>query len=138
MYRVIHGAGAVSLVPEPLYYYFHRPDSITTAGFTEKNFSNVEFSEEIYRWVLETCPEIAPAAKTMYLRAVIYTLIHMTRADRDFQKQHHGRYVHYRRELRRLLGFLLRSPDFPRNRKAIGLLLSVNLFHAFDPIRRRK
>ena len=138
MYRVIREAGQVSMVPTPVSYYYHRPDSITTAGFAEKNFAMVEFSGEIYRWVPENCPEILPAAKTMYIRSVIYTLIHMTRAKPEFQKKFRDRYVCYRRDLRRLLGFTLKSPDFRRNQKAIALLLCVGLFHAFDPIRRRK
>ena len=137
MYRIIHEAGDISMVPVPMCYYYHRPDSITTAPFSEKNFSNVEFSEQLYRWVLDTCPAIAPEAKIMYVRAMVYTLIHMTRADREFQEKHRDRFVHYRRDLRQLLGFMLRSPEFQRNQKAIAVLLCVNLFRFFDPARKK-
>ena len=138
MYRVIHAAGRISMVPAPVYYYCHHADTITTTQFAEKNFATVDFTEKILEWTREVCPGILPSANVMYVRAMMYTMIWISRGTKEFREDHADRYDRYRREMRRLLTFTLRSSYFTGKQKGNAALLAWGMFPLVDEIRSRK
>lgn len=66
MYRVISWSGRISLVPVPMYYYFHRKNSITTSAFSERKLDVLKHSYSILEFVRRHYPRIEQAA--LYFR----------------------------------------------------------------------
>lgn len=59
---VIMGAKRVSFTSEPLYNYWHRKDSITTASFSEKNLDVIHGYEKALKMILKNIPEMEDVA----------------------------------------------------------------------------
>ena len=53
-------ARKVSISFEPLYYYIHRENSITTEKFQEKHFDVIRTYEENKLFIEEKCPDLLP------------------------------------------------------------------------------
>lgn len=68
MYQIVSWAEQMAFVPEPLYYYFHRDNSITTSVFNEKKLATLEHSKKILVFVREKYPRVEPDA--IYFRCV--------------------------------------------------------------------
>ena len=65
-------ANKVALLPEPVYVYYHRPGSITTAPVSQKSFHFAAHTQAICQDIKARCPEILPQAR--YLR--VWSLAH--------------------------------------------------------------
>ena len=62
MYQIFAWVGALSLVPLPMYYYYHRENSITMSKFDERKLVVLEHSNKILDFVKEKYPGAEMAA----------------------------------------------------------------------------
>lgn len=125
-YRAALKANKVALLPEPIYNYYHRPGSITTAPVSQKSFHFAAHTQEIVEDIRARCPEILPQAK--YLR--VWSLAHpmMLCQESNQVAAFREEYRACKRKLAKELPFLLGSPLFSKKEKLHDLLLVLGLF----------
>ena len=132
-YRIALDAGQAAMLPAPVYNYFHRPGSITTAAVSEKTFHFSRHTGEIYPYIREHYPQIADAARYLRVRSLAYNILTLELAGEDARKTFAEEYRLSRKELRRHTGFLLASPLFGKQERATDLLLAAGLYR---PLRK--
>lgn len=125
-YRAALKANKVALLPEPVYVYYHRPGSITTAPVSQKSFHFAAHTQAICQDIKARCPEILPQAR--YLR--VWSLAHPM-----MLCQESGQVQAFRQEYRACKGalakelpFFLTSPLLSGKEKLHDLLLVLGLF----------
>lgn len=125
-YRAALKANKVALLPEPVYVYYHRPGSITTAPVSQKSFHFAAHTQAICQDIKARCPEILPQAR--YLR--VWSLAHpMMLCQESGQVQaFHQEYRACKRALAKELPFFLTSPLLSGKEKLHDLLLVLGLF----------
>lgn len=75
-YKIVGRASCILMVSEPMYHYFHRKGSITTAGYSSKNVYVVTIADEICSFVETFSPTALVEARYFKLK----TLLHWHRA----------------------------------------------------------
>ena len=125
-YRAALKANTVALLPEPIYNYYHRPGSITTAPVSRKNFHFAAHTQAICEDIRVRCPEILPQAR--YLR--VWSLAHpmMLCQESGQVAAFQAEYRTCKKALARELPFFLSSPLFSKKEKLHDLLLVLGLF----------
>ena len=125
-YRAALKANKVALLPEPVYVYYHRPGSITTAPVSQKSFHFAAHTQAICQDIKARCPEILPQAR--YLR--VWSLAHPMMLCQESGQVHAFRqeYRACKRALTRELPFFLTSPLLSGKEKLHDLLLVLGLF----------
>lgn len=125
-YRAALKANKVALLPEPVYVYYHRPGSITTAPVSQKSFHFAAHTQAICQDIKARCPEILPQAR--YLR--VWSLAHpMMLCQESGQVQaFRQEYRACKRALAKELPFFLASPLLSGKEKLHDLLLVLGLF----------
>lgn len=125
-YRAALKANKVALLPEPVYVYYHRPGSITTAPVSQKSFHFAAHTQAICQDIKARCPEILPQAR--YLR--VWSLAHpMMLCQESGQVQaFRQEYRACKRTLAKELPFFLTSPLLSGKEKLHDLLLVLGLF----------
>ena len=125
-YRAALKANKVALLPEPVYVYYHRPGSITTAPVSQKSFHFAAHTQAICQDIKVRCPEILPQAR--YLR--VWSLAHPMMLCQESGQVHAFRqeYRACKRALARELPFFLTSPLLSGKEKLHDLLLVLGLF----------
>lgn len=125
-YRAALKANKVALLPEPVYVYYHRPGSITTAPVSQKSFHFAAHTQAICQDIKARCPEILPQAR--YLR--VWSLAHpMMLCQESGQVQaFRQEYRACKRALAKELPFFLTSPLLSGKEKLHDLLLVLGLF----------
>lgn len=125
-YRAALKANKVALLPEPVYVYYHRPGSITTAPVSQKSFHFAAHTQAICQDIKARCPEILPQAR--YLR--VWSLAHpmMLCQESGQVKAFRQEYRACKVALAKELPFFLTSPLLSRKEKLHDLLLVLGLF----------
>lgn len=125
-YRAALKANKVALLPEPVYVYYHRPGSITTAPVSQKSFHFAAHTQAICQDIKARCPEILPQAR--YLR--VWSLAHPMMLCQESGQVHAFRqeYRACKRALTKELPFFLTSPLLSGKEKLHDLLLVLGLF----------
>lgn len=125
-YRVALKANKVALLPEPVYVYYHRPGSITTAPVSQKSFHFAAHTQAICQDIKARCPEILPQAR--YLR--VWSLAHpmMLCQESGQATAFRQEYRACKRALAKELPFFLTSPLLSGKEKLHDLLLVLGLF----------
>lgn len=85
-YRLIHSAKRIVQIPEALYCYRIRPESIMTSRFTPRRMDEEEVWRVNYEFMREHYPRIAPTAYDFYLEKV-NVLIHQIPAG-EFREEY--------------------------------------------------
>jgi hypothetical protein len=70
--KIIHLAGELIHIGLPKYNYCHRPNSITTEGFSEKKMDLIYANEEVVTLVNDNYPKLKLKAQGFYFKGVIY------------------------------------------------------------------
>lgn len=125
-YRLALRANQVAMVPQPVYNYYHRPGSITTAGVSEKNFHLSEHAMTICQDIAGTCPELLPQARNLLCFSLAHPLMLLQEAGQADDLK-----LPYRRclgALRKETFFFLTSPLVSKKQKKQYLLLVLGLF----------
>lgn len=136
-YRIALNAGQAAMLPEPVYNYFHRPGSITTAAVSEKTFHFSQHTARIYPYIRENYPGIADAARYLRVRSLAYNLLTLELAGADARKRFAEEYSLSRKELRCHVGFLLTSPLLGKQERATDLLLAAGLYRPLRSVYHR-
>ena len=125
-YRAALKANKVALLPEPVYVYYHRPGSITTAPVSQKSFHFAAHTQAICQDIKARCPGILPQAR--YLR--VWSLAHPMMLCQESGQVHAFRqeYRACKRALAKELPFFLTSPLLSGKEKLHDLLLVLGLF----------
>lgn len=113
-YLLVHAANKIVQLPEALYCYRIRPESIMTSRFTPKRMDEEEVWRVNYEFMRQHYPRIYPAAFDFYLEKVNVLIYHILPEDRA---QFAGEYKFLRNILRRNLCYIIfRSRLGPKKR----------------------
>lgn len=109
-YRVALEAGRVGMLDKPVYYYFHRDGSITTAGFSPRSFQPSGHTAAILDYICREWPALSDYATAFHVHHLGYVCMIMELAGKETLVRYAAEYRQKRRELRSFLPFILRSP----------------------------
>lgn len=130
-YLIVLQAGQAVLCDKPVYNYFHRPGSITTASVSEKTFHYAEHTEGIYPYICRNYPAIAPQARYLRVRSLVYNLMTLDLAEEKYRVEYGRIYRESRKQLRKHASFLLSSPMFGRQERLTDLMLMLGCYRPF-------
>ena len=116
-----HRAAATT---QSLYYYWHRPSSITTAPFSPKNMDAIEAYEYTLKEVRKKCPEILDAALFRVYWAHFVVLDKMLAAPGYQKIPEYAAVVSY---LRRNWLQILKCPYFQTSRRFSSIMLRIHV-----------
>lgn len=133
-YRIALDAGRAAMCDKPIYNYFHRPGSITTAAVSEKTFHFSQHTAEIYPYIRDNYPQIQKEARYLRVRSLVYNLLTLELAGKDTRKTFAAQYRQSRKDLREHIGFVLKSPLFKKQEKLTNLLLACGLYRWLRPV----
>lgn len=133
-YRIVLQAGQVAMCDRPIYNYFHRPGSITTASVSEKTFHLTQHTAEIYPFIQKNHPAIAPQARYFHVHALAYELLRLDTASEEDRQRFAKQYALSRKALGAHFFFILRSPYFGRQERLTDLLLTLGLYRRLRPL----
>lgn len=136
-YRLALKAGRVAMCDKPFVNYFHRPGSITTAAVSEKTFHFSRHTAMIYPQVCREYPALADAVRYQRIRSLRYDLLTLELADRESRETFREQYARSQRELKKHLGFIVKSPMFSRQEKLTDLLLGTGFYSPFRKLYHR-
>ena len=131
IYRLALDAGNVALCHKPLYNYYHRPNSITTAKVSEKTFHFAEHTKEIYAFICKHYPALKDRAAYFRVRSLTHSIQSVELAEEESQKHFASKCRQEQRELRKFIGFILRAPWFTTRDRIRNILMSVGLYRQF-------
>ena len=137
-YKIVLEAETVVLWDRPFYNYYHRPNSITTAGLSETSFHFSQHTAEIYPYIRERYPNIEPQARFFRVRSLSHILLLLDQAGAEDRQRFGGEYRQARKELRKHTHFFLTSPYFGKQERIRDLLLVLGLYRLLRPILHRK
>lgn len=129
--RVALDAEAVYLLDRPVYNYFHRPGSETTAAVSDKTFHFEYQTGLLYPYIRDSYPEIEPQARYCRVRSLTFSLQCIVLADKETRVKYAGSCRKYRRALAKHGAFLLTAPWFTARERAIGLMLICGCYRSF-------
>lgn len=109
-YRTALKAGRVGMLDKPVYYYFHRDGSITTAAFSPKAFQPSDHTKRVLEHIRRECPELAEEATCFHVSHLGYVCMVAELAGKETLRQYSEQYTQKRKELRSFLPFILKSP----------------------------
>lgn len=135
-YRILLEAGTVILWERPYYNYVHRSGSITTAAVSDSSFHLCQHTAEIYTYIREFHPAIAPQARFFRVRSLSHILLRLDGADEKTRSRYAGAYREARSALSKHVFFFLTSPFFDRREKLRDMLLVLGLYRWLRPRRR--
>lgn len=136
-YRIALEAGMAAMLPRPVYNYYHRPGSITTAAVSDKTFHYSRHTAEIYPFIRENYPAIAGQAEFLRVRSLYHLCLMLEQSDADTRKHYKGQRKQTRLALGKHLGFVLRCGRFGRQEKITDLLLMLGLYRMVRPLFHR-
>ena len=126
IYKLCLRAGSAAMLPRPVYNYFHRPDSITTASVSEKNFHFAAHAQEILADVTRTAPQLVPEATYLLVRSLAHPMqLCITAGGRE---QYRAQYNDCKKKLSEQLPFLRTSPLFSKKERQLYTLLALGLY----------
>ncbi|MGN0978396.1 MAG: glycosyltransferase family 2 protein [Faecousia sp.] len=137
-YRILLEAETVVLWDRPFYNYYHRPDSITTAGLSEKSFHFSQHTAEIYPYIRDRYPDIESQARFFRVRSLSHILLLLDQAEKEDRQCFGSEYRQARKELRKHTRFFLTSPYFGSQERIRDLLLVLGLYRRMRPLLHRK
>lgn len=137
-YRVILETDYTAVGNRPMYNYYHRKGSITQAQVSEKTFHFTQHTAEIYPYIREHYPEIAPQAEYLRVRSLSHILLVLeTEGERSWER-FSREYRQARKELGKHAAFLLTSPYFGKQERLTDLLLILGWYRFLRKLYHRK
>ena len=137
MYRIILGARKAVMCDRPVYNYFHRPGSITTASISDKTFHYSRHTEKIYADIRQNHPNILPQASFLRVRSLYHLLVTLEQADGDVRRKYAQEMKFARNELAKFTGFILKSSYFGMQERITDLLLIMGIYRYLRPMFHR-
>ena len=137
-YRLALAAGEVALCPEPFVNYYHRPGSITTSAVSEKNFHLSQHTAQIYPFIRDNHPAIAPQARYQRVKSLSQMMLLLDQADDRTRERYTQQYALLRGQLAEHKNFILNCPWLGRKEKVTDLLLILGLYRTLRPLFTKK
>lgn len=137
-YRLALKAGQVAMLDKPVYHYYHRSGSITTAALSDKTFHYSQHTRKIYAEICKNHPKIANQVRFLRVRSLYHLLLTLEQAGKDQRKQYAGQVKATRRELRTHLAFVLTCDNMGIQEKITDVLLAAGLYRLLRPIFHRE
>lgn len=134
MYLIALDAGKVCMCDKPIYNYYHRPGSITTARISEKTFHFAGHTETLYDYIRKNVPEIADEARYFRIRSLTYSLFSIELAQKEDRVKFAPECRKFRTQLREHFGFILKSPFFSKKDKLTYILLGIGIYRWLRPL----
>lgn len=134
MYLIALDAGKVAMCDKPVYNYYHRPGSITTARISEKTFHFAGHTEILYDYIRENVPELQQEARYFRVRSLVYSVISVDLAEKEDRVKFAPICSHLRSQLRQHMGFILKSPFFGKKDKLTYVLLGFGIYRWLRPL----
>lgn len=132
-YRVALEAARVGMLDRPVYYYFHRDGSITTAAFSPKALQPSGHTGKILDHIRAEYPVLSDYATAFHVSHLGYVCMIMELAGKDVLCQYGEEYREKRKELRGHLPFILKSPLLKRKARLTWLTICCG---CYGPLRR--
>lgn len=134
-YRIALRAERAAMCNQPVYNYFHRPNSITTASkVTEKTFHFSQHTATIYPFIRDNYPQIQDEARYLRVRSLLHSLFSIELAEEDTRRQFAEVCRSERKALREHMGFIFRSHLFSQKERITNLLLATGLYRWLRPL----
>ena len=106
IYNLILKSKNVALIALPLYFYFHRENSITTSRFSGKNLVAIDNARIVENLVNKNFPELISRYKSYYGKIVIGLLASLQRADKSTKKTYKQKYKELKQEFKNIFCYL--------------------------------
>lgn len=136
-YRLALKAGRVALCPRPVYNYYHRPGSISTADVSDKTFHYSRHTADIYPYIRENHPAIGEQAEFLRVRSLYHLCLMLEQAEPEVRKQYTTQRQQARKELRKHAAFILRCSRFGKQEKITDVLLILGIYRLLRPLFHR-
>lgn len=137
-YRIILQTDRVVMCDKPVYNYYHRHNSISTnMVISETTFHFSQHTQQIYSYIREHHPNIAPQACYLRIRSLAHILLLLEQSREEVRKEFAQQYHAARKELRKFTGFILKSPYFGKKERITDLLLILGIYRQLRPIFHR-
>lgn len=137
-YKIVLQAERVVMWDKPVYNYYHRPGSISTAKtITEKTFHFSQHTAAIYPYIRENHPKIEPQAAYLRVRSLAHILLLLEQSNGEIREKFRQEYRAARSELRKFTGFILKSNYFGKKEQITDILLIIGLYRLLRPIFHR-
>jgi len=118
----------VAMCSRPMYNYYHRDNTLSTAKLSDKTFHFQRHTDKIYPYVQEKHPEIKKQARYFRVRSLVHSVMSVDLADTESQEKYGQQCKVARKELRKHIGFLLTGPYFGRQERLTDLLLALGIY----------
>ncbi len=116
-YKLAELVDRAAMCDQPLYNYYHRPGSITTAKLSEKTFHYPRHTAVIYEYIRQNHPELEIQARYLRVRGLVTAMQAIDLGSSQDQKTYAAIYRESLKELRTHLGFIRRSPLFTQKER---------------------
>ena len=127
-YRIALEAGQVGMLDKPIYNYFHRPGSITTASFSPKALQPSGHTEKVLAHIRQEYPELSDSATYFHLRHLGFVCQRIEIAGREIMTEYQEAYREKRRQLRRFLPFILTSRLISKQERLTWLTICLGCY----------
>lgn len=132
-YLLALDAGRAAMVNHPIYNYYHRPGSITTAAVSDKSFHLSEHTARMEPYILEHYPQLSQQVRYLRVRTLENILLLLEQADGSFRSRYAQKYHDARRALREHLFFIVGCSRFDWRSKLRDILLATGLYRFLRP-----
>ena len=129
-YRIALDAGRVGMLDKPVYYYYHRDGSITTASFSPKAFQASAHTAQVLEHISREYPQLVSFARYFHVRQLGYLCQIMELDGKETMTKYQDVYREKRSQLRKLLPFILKSNLPTRQQKLTWLTISMGCYGA--------
>lgn len=91
LYKVFDAANSIVYIPEILYHYYYRENSVTSAEFSEKQFDKIDNSLEMVDYVRKNTPELMLEARYYLVLQSTYLLkkICLDKMEQLYEQRYH-------------------------------------------------
>ena len=132
-YRIGLDAGRVGMIAKPVYNYFHRAGSITTASMSDARLHVLEHTEFILKDIAQRCPQLLPYARSFRLRQAMMLLQRIEIGNETDRSKYLPVAAELKKELRRDLGTVLSDGRITARKKAELLMMLLGVYR---PLRK--
>lgn len=128
VYKLVEAAGRVAMLDKPIYNYYHRSGSTSSAALSERTFYFEEYTEAILPYIRQRFPSIYTQARYFRVRSLVYSVISLDLAAPECRNTFLARGRKSRAGLRGQLLFVLTCPRFSGKEKLTSFLLAFGLY----------
>ena len=129
-YRTALKADKVGMLDKPVYYYFHRDGSITTASFSPRAFQPSGHTKTMLEHIRREHPALTDYATCFHVNHLGYVCMIAELAGKETLRRYADEYAQKRKELRTFLPFILRSPLLNRKDRLTWITICFGCYGA--------